>query len=259
VEKHEISYRSTSHVHTLEKIKLQIPGWAGNSKEYGEGKKSQPWHCKPFVDASTYGLELVYPFKTKAIIKNENGKIIIDADWKSEGIDKSPIGVFSDGFYGMSSCMDIKVQEDMVIRIEPHPKYYTDESYTTPLPVPGHLQTNWWSSLFFVVFKIPEVGKCHVFKFGEPYAQILILPKSTSYEIKKMSICEIEQRKKQSENIDLLRNKICKKYKNENGDIFDDRYKKIANSKKELSKIIDDELKIKKIKLVYVKKRCPKQ
>lgn len=43
-------------------IKLQIPGWAGHDLNHGDGATPQPWHCPPFVDGSTYGLELLYPF-----------------------------------------------------------------------------------------------------------------------------------------------------------------------------------------------------
>ncbi|MFZ8477729.1 hypothetical protein ACO1MN_15820, partial [Staphylococcus aureus] len=77
---------------------------------------------------------------------------------------------------------------------EPHPRYYTDDTGTVPLCVPGHIQGEWWSKIFFVVFKAPSPGQKHVFKKGEPYGQILVLPKKMTYSVTKMTEQEAADR-----------------------------------------------------------------
>ena len=75
MDKLEIKYRTYYKGIPPKKIKLKIPGWSGDSKDYGDGAKPQPWHCVPFVEGSTYGLELIYPFETECVVTREDGKI----------------------------------------------------------------------------------------------------------------------------------------------------------------------------------------
>src|SRR6185436_6341020 len=48
-------------------IKLEVPGWSGD-KNWDVG---QAWHCKPYNDGSTYGLELLYPFDTECTVSTK--------------------------------------------------------------------------------------------------------------------------------------------------------------------------------------------
>src|SRR5581483_5793386 len=109
-------------------IRLQIPGWAGDSHDHGDGAKPQPWHCPPWVDGSTYGLELIYPFDTECHVVNDNGEIKFIGDFSPEqptGIKFPPFMTFAPGHYGYTSALDIQVPDDHVLRIEPHPRFYT--------------------------------------------------------------------------------------------------------------------------------------
>lgn len=215
-------------------IKLEIPGWAGDSKKYGDGNSPQPWHCLPFVEGSTYGIELIYPFETECVVKNIDGLTIFEGDFSSEekkyNHPMPPFMSFAPGHFGFTSSFDLQPPENYIVRVEPHPKYYTDQTWTTPLPVVGHIQSEWWTKIFFVVFKQPPLGGKYVFRKGEPYAQILILPKKVCYEISEMN--ETEKRSRQS-----LEAKICKYSKNfaktwvdDKGNNFDDKYKILSKN-----------------------------
>ena len=46
-------------------IKLRIPGWSGHGRDHGDVGIPQPWHSPPFVEGSTYGLELRYPLEAE--------------------------------------------------------------------------------------------------------------------------------------------------------------------------------------------------
>lgn len=215
-------------------IKLQIPGWAGQDKTHSDGSKAQPWHCVPFVEASTYGIELLYPFETECVVRNIDGITVFEGDFSEEAKKYNhpmpPFMTFAEGHFGFTSSFDLEPPEDHVIRIEPHPKYYTDFSWTTPLPVAGHIQGEWWSKIFFIVFKQPPVGGQYVFRKGEPYAQILILPKKINYEIKEMSEAEKQRRTQLESNVSKYSDYFCKKWKDDKDNTFDNKYKVLSTT-----------------------------
>ncbi len=210
-------------------IKLQIPGWAGESHGHSDGDKPQPWHCPPFVEGSTYGLELLYPFDTEIRVRTDMGKIVFDGDFSAEakecGVD-TPFKIFAPGHFGFTSSLDIEPPPGYVIRLESHPRLYTDETNQTPLVVPGHLQGEWWPKFFFVVFKAPAPSQEYVFRKNEPYAQMLVLPKKVVYEISEMTEAEKKARHKLDEKIAKHGREIAEHSFNDNtGQNFNDKYK----------------------------------
>ena len=231
----DIKYRVWYKQDSIRKIKLEIPGWAGTEEVRKDGNMPQPWHCMPFTDASTYGLELLYPFETEVKVRNENGSAIFEAnsldEWKEtipSGKQQLPFSAFAPGHYGLTSSVDLQGPEDYVVRTEPHPKYYTDHSGTTPLCIPGHI-AGWWNRIFFVVFKVPFPGQVHYFRKGEPYAQILILPKKSEYNLVKMTESEAAERAKKESKIANHAKKIAGlTWVDGKGNRFDDKYKKMA-------------------------------
>lgn len=180
-------------------IKLEIPGWAGEKSNHGDGDKPQPWFCPPFVEGATYGLELLYPFDTECHVKIVNGKLFFECDFSEENkdcpyVELPPFSNFAPGHFGMTSSLDIEVPPGYVLRTEPHPRYYTDITNTVPCCIPGHLQTEWWPKIFFVVFKNPMPGQTLIFRKGEPYGQVLVVPRQINYEIKEMTSFETAER-----------------------------------------------------------------
>src|SRR6478752_5771979 len=57
-----------------------------------------------------------------------------------------------DLFYTYQILLDLKVEEGLAIRIEPHPRFYTDPTETVPIAVPALLR-NWWPMMNFALFK----------------------------------------------------------------------------------------------------------
>ena len=231
----ELKYRSWYQGQPPKPIKLQIPGWSGEANKHSDGDKPQPWHCPPFVDANTYGLELYYPFDTECHVTFENGKLNFFGDFTQEqekipNVQLPPFMSFAPGHFGMTSTLDIKVPEGYVLRTEPHPRFYTDETGTVPCCLPGHLQTDWWPRIFFVVFKNPFPGQTLVFRKNEPYGQILILPRKIAYDIKEMSNGEKSARSTADAKINSYAKKICKNdWHDHLGHNFDDKYKVLSS------------------------------
>lgn len=231
----KIKYRIWNKGIPPKPIKLEIPGWGGENTDHSTGGKAQPWHCIPWLEGSTYGLELIYPFETETHVKNINGKIIFDANFSQEECFWSnppspPFSHFAEGHYGFTSSLDIQAPEDYVVRLEPHPRFFVDHTNTVPIAVPGHIQP-WWPRIFFVVFKTPGVGQTHIFRKNEAYAQILIVPKKPQYEIVPMSYEEQIHRGIQAEKITKLSKTISKaRWTDENGNNFDDKYKQLMRN-----------------------------
>lgn len=228
---------------------IQLGDWAGD-KNYVH---AQPWHCKPFIDGSTYGCELLYPFETEVTVTNCENELIWTGDFTKEKENikqpaewERPFASFSPHHFGMTSCLDIKTEEGYGTLILPHPRYYTDRTGTTPLPVAGILESSWWSRIFFVVFKSPLEGQTYVFRHGEPYAQVIFVPMEINYNIKKMTTKEQIKRAKQEA---VLRNNYksiaTKVWKDVNGEEFDNKYKQLSNLAKkkgieEIEKLLEE-------------------
>ena len=231
MEKLLLKYRNWHNSEPPKPIKLKIPGWAGEPNSHKTGDTPEPWHCVPFVEANTYGLELCYPFEAECHVYWKNDVLQFDGDFCKEnaGITLPPFSAFAPGHFGMTSGLDIKVPEDYVLRLEPHPRFFTDNTNTTPCCIPGHLQTQWWTKIFFVVFKNPIKGQTIIFRKDEPYGQILIVPKKIAYEIKEMTNQEILERNEFDQIIENYGKTIANNDWNDHkGNNFNDKYKVLS-------------------------------
>lgn len=255
MEKIDVKYRTWGKGIPPRPIKLEIPGWAGDDKNHGDGSKPQPWHCTPFVDGSTYGLELIYPFYAETVIYKKDGKLMFEGDFSKEpsyNRNKPPFEQFAPGHFGFTSSLDILPPEGYCVRLEPHPRYYTDETGTVPLLVPGHIQ-RFWPKIFFIVFKSPMEGQKYIFRYGEPYGQILIIPAKVKYNVEPMTFEISSSRDSRDQAITKFAPFIkSRSWQDHLGNVFDDKYKQLATAyakggdegvKKLLSKASDKLLK----------------
>ena len=120
-------------------IRMKSGGWGGSTEGMVDGSQPQPWHCLPFVEASTYGLELVYPYETECQVVNDTDGIRFEFDYSNEpgGILSGGEFIFfnSDGppdFYLFNTRIDVRAPAGHVIRTEPHPRFFTDRTQTVP-------------------------------------------------------------------------------------------------------------------------------
>lgn len=169
------------------RAKLQVPGWSGERTR----DVPQPWHCKPFSDAAGYGLELVFSWKTPCRVSLKRGRPVWSGDLEAELPPDAPPGwrpfsVFSPGHFGFSPLMDLQVPDGMGLFVLPHPRCLMDTSGTAPVAIPGLLETHWWPRPFFLVFKAPAPRKVIEFNYGDPIAQLLVVPLREKYEVVQM-------------------------------------------------------------------------
>jgi Flp pilus assembly protein TadD len=234
----KIKYSTYSRATPPQPIRMKMPGWAGVADKMEDGSAGQPWHCLPFVEASTYGLELVYPFETECHIVNDNGLVRIEWDFAKEPGGELSGAEFSTFFpkeasrwYLFTTRIDVQAPPGYVIRTEPHPRYFTDETGTAPVALIGHMQTEWWPRKLFVVFKAPPRGHRHIFRKGEPYAQIILVPKRSGYELVKMTAEEEQHRRRLDHEIDISRLQIADNiWQNSSGYQLSNHYKVLASA-----------------------------
>jgi hypothetical protein len=185
------------------RTKLEIPGWAGERIPRIDGSQEYAWHCVPFSESARYGIELLYPFDNELRVTTRDGRLVLDGDFgpPPEGnLQWPPFRNFGDKYYTFQVLLDLKVEKGLAIRTEPHPRFYTDPTDTTPIAVPALLR-QWWPMMFFMVFKSPAEGRTHIFRPDEAFAQIIVIPEQAEFDLAPMSDEEAAERELQARRI----------------------------------------------------------
>ena len=216
------------------RTKLESPGWGGDRQPRGNGAMEQPWHCLPFSESARYGIELFYPYRNE-FRASVRGQLILEGDFgpapEGWGGEWPPFRTFGDLYYTFQLSLDLKVEEGSAIRVEPHPRFYTDPTNTMPIAVPALIR-RWWPMVYFLVFKSPPEGGTHVFKPGEPFVQILVLPEEAAFELVPMSEEEAAERALQSERIYRSRATLSAEteWRSATNTVFDGTYRHILGA-----------------------------
>jgi hypothetical protein len=203
----KVKYRSNDPRLAPRRTKLEIPGWAGTREPRASGSHEQIWHCVPFSEGAQYGIELFYPYDNELSVTTRDGRLILAGDWgdpPDEGVQWPPFRNFGDNFYTYQILLDLKVGKGLAIRTEPHPRFYADRTGTVPIAVPALIR-NWWPMLFFCVFKAPDEGRTHIFRPGEPFAQVIVIPEEAQFDLERMGEEEAAERELQSRRIHASR------------------------------------------------------
>lgn len=144
---------------------------------------AQPWQCKPWRDAQTLGLELLWTEDFTLTVTNVEGKAYPQID-KSAGVTrKAPdfIQNFAEGYYGVSTGCQLLLPVGFAGLILPHARSFDlvpDGCFNDlPAVIPGLLEMDWWPAIFFIVCAIPRPGEQHVFYAGEPFCQVVPVPR----------------------------------------------------------------------------------
>ena len=186
------------------RTKLESPGWAGDRQPRNDGAMEQAWHCLPFSEGARYGIELFFPYPNPVAVGTRGGQVVLTGDFGLQpdhwGGEWPPFRPFGDLYYTFQLSLDLKVEEGFAIRTEPHPRFYTDPTHTTPIALPALIR-RWWPMTYFLVFKAPPEGGVHIFRPGEPFAQVLVVPEEADFEIVPMTEEEAAERELQSRRI----------------------------------------------------------
>ncbi|HTW71234.1 MAG TPA: hypothetical protein VME47_15210, partial [Acetobacteraceae bacterium] len=188
-----------------------------------------------FVEGAQYGIELFYPFDNELRVTRRDGTVVLESDWGPDpgsGINWPPFRSFGDDYYSYQLLLDLKVADDMAVRAEPHPRFYTSAADDVPIAVPALLRTSWWPIISFVIFKTPPEGRVHVFRPGEPFMQLIFVPAEPDFELVPMDEEEAAERELRSRRIYASRETLGKAsmWTSSTNTVFDGTYRQILRA-----------------------------
>jgi hypothetical protein len=234
---HQVKMRYVMPGLAPRRTKLEIPGWAGDRAPRANGSREQMWHCQLFSEGAQYGVEIFYPLEAELRVTTREGRLVIDHDLgpsPEPGMDWPPFRNFGDVYYTYQLLLDLDPGEGYAVRTEPHPRFYSDRTGTCPIAVPA-LVRNWWPMLFFMVFKSPDEGQTHVFRPGEPMAQILVIPETAEFDLVEQTDEEQAQRELRSRRIHAARSTVTADtvWTSQTNTVFDGTYRYMARAAKD--------------------------
>jgi hypothetical protein len=235
-----VKYRLVNPNLRPRRTKLEVPGWAGEPEPRADGSHEYPWHCIPFTEAARAGIELFYPYDKELRVSTEKGDLVFEGDFGDPlepGIERPPFSSFGKEYYTYQILIDLKVEDGFAIKTETHPRFYTDTTGTVPIAVPAILR-HWWPMMFFVVFKAPAEGQTHIFRPGEPFMQITIVPAETKFDLVEMPEDEAAERELQSQRIYASRSTLSadSQWVSSTNTVFDGTYRRIFSAAKALKR-----------------------
>ena len=161
---------------------------------------------------------------------------MFEGDWgepPDSGILWPPFRDFGGAFYTYQLLLDLKAEKGFAIRTEPHPRFYTDRTDTVPIAVPALIR-NWWPMLFFCVFKAPAEGRTHIFRPGEPFGQIIVIPEESDASLVEMTEEEAAERELRARRIHAARETLSADthWTSASSTVFDGTYRHMLRAAK---------------------------
>lgn len=189
----------------------------------------QLWHHQPFVEMQI-GIEILFPYED-VLVKDV----------------QPPFLSLSEQFYMLE--LDVNISTSGMLLMIPHNKFYTDETWTTPLPVACSWE-GWYPMPLTVIFKHLPNGS--LFKSGEPFVQIIAI--DNSCHLVKMGKDEQKARTKSREYVRHNREKyITRKWLMASGTMQDNLYNVLSNINKEGKLPLEIKSNKKKFNMIGVK------
>ena len=218
-------------------VEMPVPGWAGEAQPRADGSHEQVWHCAPFSESARYGLEILYPFEQELRVRTLRGRVKLEADWGDDpqnGLNWPPFRPFGEGYYSYQIVLDLQVETGWAIRTEPHPRFYTDANNEVPLAVPALIRSEWWPMIFFVIFKAPPRGCTHVFRHGEPFASVIVLPSEPDLTLDPMTQEEAAEREMRARRLRASRDALAEgsRWLSSTHTVFDGTYRHMLRAAK---------------------------
>jgi hypothetical protein len=223
-----VKFRSFHPLLRPRRTRLDVPGWAGQPEPRADGSHEHPWHCIPFSEAARAGLELPYPHDDELRVGRRDGQQTFEGDFGDADARRPPFRSFGQEYYTYQLLLDLKVAEDFAVKVETHPRFYTDVSGTVPIAVPAVLR-HWWPMIYFVVFKAPAEGQTHIFRPGEPFLMVTIVQADSKIDLIEMSDEEAAERDLQSRRIYASRTTLSAdtKWTSSTNTVFDGTYRRL--------------------------------
>jgi len=129
-----------------------------------------PSHCKPWIDANSFGILMLFPYEASLIVRGRLGKSpLVRVRWTS-GRPRHPqiVSLFSRTHFGLATQYSIRTEAGIGLFISPP----TGQAHGRGI-VQGLVETWWYPKPLFLVFQVPEPGASVEFRYGEPLCTLL--------------------------------------------------------------------------------------
>jgi hypothetical protein len=228
------------------RTRLEVPGWAGLPEPRANGSHEYPWHCVPFSEAARAGLELCFPYEDELRVSTRRGELVFETGagerLQSGDDDGPPFRSFGREYFTWQSSIDLKVEAEYAIKIETHPRFYTDRTGTVPIAVPAVLHA-WWPMINFLVFKAPAEGETHVFRPDEPFAMVTVVAAEQAIELIDMPEAEAAERELQSRRLHASRRTLSAdtEWTSSTNTVFDGTYRRLSGAARSARRRSEDQ------------------
>lgn len=231
-----IKFRSVNPELRPRRTRLEVPGWAGEPDPRQTGAHEQPWHCIPFTEAARWGVEILYPHLDDVRVSLRDGEIQFAGEFGEDDepdLRRPPFRSFGQEYYTYQLLLDLKIEPGLALKVETHPRFFTDTTGTVPIAVPAILR-HWWPMISFVVFKTPAPGQTHVFRPGEPMLAISIVQPDDKLEVIPMDEDEAAERELIARRIHASRETLSAdtKWTSTTDTVFDGTYRRLFGAAK---------------------------
>ena len=231
-----IKFRSVNPELRPRRTRLEVPGWAGEPDPRQTGAHEQPWHCIPFTEAARWGVEILYPHLDDVRVSLRDGEIQFAGEFGEDDepdLRRPPFRSFGQEYYTYQLLLDLKIEPGLALKVETHPRFFTDTTGTVPIAVPAILR-HWWPMISFVVFKTPAPGQTHVFRPGEPMLAISIVQPDDKLEVIPMDEDEAAERELIARRIHASRETLSAdtQWTSTTDTVFDGTYRRLFGAAK---------------------------
>ncbi len=228
-----VKYRSINPALQPRRTRMDVPGWGGAQQPRQDGAHEQPWHCIPFTEAARGGLEIPYAHEDETRVTFVDGAFRFDGAFGEDDLRRPPFRSFGRDYYTYQLLLDLKVEPGFALKVEAHPRFFTDTSHTVPIAVPAVIR-HWWPMINFVVFKAPAPGQTHVFRPGEPMLAISVIPADDKLDVVEMGEEEAAERELMARRIHASRETLSAdtQWTSSTDTVFDGTYRKLYGAAK---------------------------
>lgn len=125
-----------------------------------------PAHCKPWLDAHSYGLLMRFPYQVGLSITGRKDDIpqFRMLSTKKPNIGNNIISVFATGYFGLATGYYIRTEPRFGIFFQSLPREYGSKAAL----VNGLVETWWYPKPLFLVFASPLPGETLIFQYWDP-------------------------------------------------------------------------------------------
>jgi hypothetical protein len=101
--------------------------------------------------------------------------------------------------------------------------------------VPALIRSEWWPMMFFCIFKAPPKGVTHIFRKGEPFMSIIVIPTEPQLDLEPMNEEEEAQREMRARRLAANRDKLAEgtRWLSTTNTVFDGTYRNMARAAKD--------------------------